>query len=159
MCQPHASEQSGDCCDHPSIADERLLNGIPPRSHSLSGSEYVAEIIGRDMDRQIELNVNDVPMMSRVLTPFVVQHGPQLFMLASESAAWVLAELRFDDETCTFAELRRVRYAWPREAYGALLSRIAVAGCVDTELVEQTTDEFSNWLASQFRTHGGIGRG
>ncbi|HEU0163749.1 MAG TPA: hypothetical protein VFQ54_01820 [Thermomicrobiales bacterium] len=86
-----------------------------------------------------------------VVIPFVVQRGAQLFLLAAEAAEWVLAELRFDETTCTYAELRKVRYEWPREAFGALLSRVAVAGDVDSDLVEETSEEFSRWLGLQFQ--------
>jgi hypothetical protein len=86
-----------------------------------------------------------------VVVPFVVQRGAQLFLLAAEANEWVLAELRFDETTCTYAELRKVRYEWPREAFGALLSRVAVAGDVDSGLVEETSEEFSRWLGLQFQ--------
>ena len=82
--------------------------------------------------------------------PFIVQAGHKLFMVASESSLWVLAELRFDSASCTFAEARRVRYDWPREAFGAMLARVAVGDEMDHDLINRVTADFSEWLASQF---------
>lgn len=82
--------------------------------------------------------------------PFIVQAGRELFMVASESSQWVLAELRFDTASCTFVEARRVRYDWPREAFGSLLARVAVGDAVDHDLITRVTSDFSTWLASQF---------
>jgi len=82
--------------------------------------------------------------------PFVVQAGSALFMLASESTVWTLAELRFDTESCTFVEASRVRYDWPREAFGSMLSRVALSGEIDHGLINRITVDFSTWLAQQF---------
>lgn len=108
--------------------------------------------------------------------PFVVQAGRRLFMLASdgphspigdhgviererpinpggiayEASQWVLAELRFDTASCTFVEARRVRYDWPREAFGSMLARVAVGDEIDRDLISRVTADFSVWLASQF---------
>lgn len=82
--------------------------------------------------------------------PFVVQAGSALFMMASESTVWTLAELRFDTESCTFVEASRIRYDWPREAFGSMLSRVAVSGEIDHELINRITADFSTWLAQQF---------
>ncbi|MGC4105491.1 MAG: hypothetical protein QM753_03935 [Thermomicrobiales bacterium] len=90
-----------------------------------------------------------------VLAPFVVQRGAALYFLASEAAGWVVAELRFDPKTCTYAEVRRMQYDWPREAFGALLSRVAVAGEVDPGAVDATSRDFGAWLSAQFRASDG----
>lgn len=95
--------------------------------------------------------------------PFVVQAGRELFMLANdgphslnpvgtafEASQWVLAELRFDTTTCTFVEASRVRYDWPREAFGSLLAKVAVGDEIDHELINRVTADFSRWLGSQF---------
>jgi hypothetical protein len=87
-----------------------------------------------------------------VLAPFIVQRGGNLYFLASEAAGWIVAELRFEPTTCTYTEVRRMRYEWPREAFGALLSRVAVAGEVDPGAVDETSRDFSRWLSAQFRT-------
>ncbi len=82
--------------------------------------------------------------------PFVVQAGSALFMVALETTFWTLAELRFDSASCTFAEARRARFEWPREAFGAMLSRVAVSGEIDSGLINRITTDFSGWLAQQF---------
>lgn len=82
--------------------------------------------------------------------PFVVQAGSALFMLASEAAVWTLAELRFDTGSCTFVEASRVRYDWPREAFGSMLSRVAISGEIEPGLINRITGDFSTWLAQQF---------
>ena len=82
--------------------------------------------------------------------PFVVQAGSALFLVASEATVWTLAELRFDSASCTFVEARRARFDWPREAFGAMLSRVAVSGEIDHGLINQVTTDFSGWLARQF---------
>lgn len=83
------------------------------------------------------------------LVPFVVQAGQRVFMLASESDAWVLAELKFDDERVAFIETRRSLYDWPREAFGALLSRVALRDTDDATVAEVALD-FNHWLGGQF---------
>jgi len=95
----------------------------------------------------------------QALAPFVVQQGTRLFMVVSEATAWVLAELQFDHDACMFLEARRVRYQWPREAYGALLSRIAVAEGVDAATIDETTLDFSAWLATHLQLRKSFGRG
>lgn len=82
--------------------------------------------------------------------PFVVQAGNCLFMLASEAPEWILAELRFDTTSCTFIEARRMRYDWPREAFGSLLARVQGGNEIDHDLINRVTADFSRWLASQF---------
>ena len=90
-----------------------------------------------------------------VLAPFIVQRGSHLFFLASEAAGWIVAELRFDTRHCAYAEVRRMRYEWPRDAFGALLSRVAIAGEVDPGIVDETNRDFSPWLSAQFRARDG----
>lgn len=82
--------------------------------------------------------------------PFVVQAGSALFMLASEATVWTLVELRFDTDSCTFVEASRVRYDWPREAFGSMLSRVALSGEIDPGPINRITVDFSTWLAQQF---------
>jgi len=65
--------------------------------------------------------------------PFSWQHGRSLWILDREAAGWVLAELRFDPGTCHYQEVRRARYAWPREAAGALLGRAYALGEAEAE--------------------------
>jgi hypothetical protein len=97
--------------------------------------------------------MSDLPPRKRpspeVLVPFVVQSGQRVFMLASESNAWVLAELQFDDERVAFFETRRSVYEWPREAFGALLSRVALRE-VDDATVNEVALDFGRWLGGQF---------
>lgn len=82
--------------------------------------------------------------------PFVVQAGSALFMVASEATVWTLAELRFDSASCAYVEARRARFDWPREAFGAMLSRVAVSGEIEPGLINRVTTDFSGWLAQQF---------
>jgi hypothetical protein len=86
------------------------------------------------------------------LVPFVVQSGQRIYMLACENGAWVLAELQFDDERVTFIETRRASFEWPREAFGALLSRVALRE-VDNGAVDHVAADFHNWLGGQFIAH------
>lgn len=85
-------------------------------------------------------------------TPFVVQAGQTLFLVAEERGDWVLAELRFDPDTCTFVEDRRIRFQWPREVYGRFLSRATVGDDVDLNEANRVADAFTRWMASQFVT-------
>lgn len=82
--------------------------------------------------------------------PFVVQAGSALYMVASEARFWTLAELRFDSAACAFVEASRARFDWPREAFGAMLSRVAVSGEIEPGLINRVTMDFSAWLAQQF---------
>jgi len=84
--------------------------------------------------------------------PFVVQAGQVLYLVAEERDDWVLAELRFDAETCTFAEVRRARFQWPREVFGRLLSRTIVGDIFDQDEAGRIADAFTQWLASQYVT-------
>lgn len=70
--------------------------------------------------------------------------------IAYEASQWVVAELRFDTASCTFVEVSRARYDWPREAFGSMLARVAVGDEIDHELINRVTADFSQWLASQF---------
>ncbi|HEU5433761.1 MAG TPA: hypothetical protein VFU81_18980 [Thermomicrobiales bacterium] len=75
--------------------------------------------------------------------PFACQHGARLFLLVAEAWSWTLAELRFDPVACSYVEIRRAHYAWPREAAGALLGRVLAAGA---PAAEHTADRLSRWL-------------
>lgn len=103
------------------------------------------------------------PVSEQRGVPFVVQSGREMFMVANEgphslnpegiacaASQWVVAELRFDTESCTFVEASRARYDWPREAFGSMLARVAVGDEIDHELINRVTADFSQWLASQF---------
>ncbi len=92
----------------------------------------------------------DQQAASQVGIPFVVQAGSALFMVASEATFWTLAELRFDSTSCAFVEARRTRFEWPREAFGAMLSRVAVSGEIEPGSINRITTDFSGWLAQQF---------
>lgn len=87
-----------------------------------------------------------------MLVPFVVQAGPRVYMLAAEDDAWVLAEMTFDQERVAFIETRRSSYEWPREAFGALLSRVALREA-DDATVEEVALDFGRWLGGQFVGH------
>ena len=84
-----------------------------------------------------------------VTVPFVVQSGPTILMVEAEDAGWTLAQLHFDPKRCVYQESSRVTYTWPREAFGAMLSRIA-AEDVDGGEISRLTDEFSEWLGARF---------
>lgn len=157
MCQSQPLDQSEDFTGSVSGEHESSHRGCAPQSHSLVGDDVVAraeEIAGWEA-AAISARNSDTPARSRVMTPFIVQQGQHLFMLAPESSEWVLAELRFDEANLVFTEVRKVRYAWPREAFGSLLSRVAVSGDVDTDLVKETSEEFSRWLGAQFHVNSG----
>ena len=77
-------------------------------------------------------------------SPFAWQHGRRLFLLEPEPLGWVLAELRFDEVTCRYVELRRARYRWAREAAGALLSRALAAGDAATT---HLAGDLASWVS------------
>jgi hypothetical protein len=81
--------------------------------------------------------------------PFVVQSGRMILMVEASEDGWTLAELDFLPDVCVFRESRRVTYTWPREAFGALLSRLAGAD-IDAAAIERLTDDFGDWLAAGF---------
>lgn len=90
--------------------------------------------------------------MPKESLPFVVQAGQIMYLVAEEREDWVLAELRFDSATCTFAEERRTRFQWPREVFGRLLSRTIVGDHIDMSEANRVADAFTRWLASQYVT-------
>ncbi len=81
--------------------------------------------------------------------PFVVQFGRMILMVEASEMGWTLAELDFLPDACVFRESRRSTYTWPREAFGALLSRLAGAE-IDTATVDRLTADFGDWLAAGF---------
>lgn len=85
-----------------------------------------------------------------VPVPFAWQLDRILWILDWEPGGWVLAELRFDHDTCCYAEVRRARYQWQREAAGALLGRVLGAGAREVVVVAANHDA---WLAANDRTH------
>ena len=159
MCQPHPYDPSEEhAAPSPIKADAQRQGCV---AHCDAGARERSPRLKPDAMAQARLdsavlNGGMHADQTGVVIPFVVQHGPQLFLLAAESSEWVLAELQFNDESCTFVEVRKVRYAWPREAFGALLSRAAVSDDIDDALVEKTSDEFSRWLGAQFRGRSDI---
>lgn len=157
MCQSQPLDQSEECAGAIPGDHESSRSRCVPQEDVIPCGDIVAraEEIARSESAAFFARVRGKSPQSRVMIPFVVQHGTQLFMLASESSEWVLAELRFDEELLVFSEVRKARYAWPREAFGSLLSRVAVSGNVDTDLVEETTAEFSRWLGAQFQVNSG----
>jgi hypothetical protein len=78
--------------------------------------------------------------------PFAYQHGNRLLLLEARPGGWVLAELRFDPSTCRYAEVRRVRYRWAREATGALISRALAEG---DAIAERTDRDLQAWLLAE----------
>lgn len=68
-------------------------------------------------------------------SPFTWQDGRRLWILDGRASAWILAELKFEPETCRYLEVRRSVYRWPREAAGALLSRTFASGGTRAEAV------------------------
>ena len=82
-------------------------------------------------------------------SPFVAQDGSTLYLVAGGASGWVVAELEFDAETCTFRLLRQAEYQWPREALGRLLSRMLASEAADGEII-RLSDAFSDWVADQF---------
>jgi hypothetical protein len=85
----------------------------------------------------------------RHAVPFVVQCGRALFIVEASDDGWTLAELDFNDSQVMFRESRRVTYTWPREAFGAMLSRLAGSD-IDEPTVAQLTAEFTEWIGHGF---------
>lgn len=81
--------------------------------------------------------------------PFVVQFGRIILMVEASEMGWTLAELDFLPDACVFRESRRSTFSWPREAFGALLSRLAGAE-IDTATVDRLAADFGDWLAAGF---------
>lgn len=122
---------------------------VPCGVYSLDASKSAAAV-----DRPIEAARADA-VRRRESLPFVVQSGRTLYLVAEEGDDWVLAELRFDAETCTFAEEHRIRFHWPREAFGGLLSRTIVGNDIDafdSGEAARIADAFTQWMASQYAT-------
>lgn len=82
------------------------------------------------------------------VAPFVVQSGSTLWMVEPDAGGWTLAELAFHPRYGFFQERRRVSYAWPREAFGAMLSRLA-AFEVRSDAVCDLSAEFVAWLGTR----------
>ncbi len=81
--------------------------------------------------------------------PFVYQHRDKLLLLVGNAQGWLLAELRFDRQSCSYVESRRSEFAWPREALTALLSRIVTGTERDAEVLGQVSDDFHAWASEQ----------
>jgi hypothetical protein len=82
--------------------------------------------------------------------PFVAQDGQCLYLVASATRGWIVAELEFDPIACMFVLKRQTEYEWPREALGRLLSRVVSSGMVDDREMERMSEAFTSWLAAQF---------
>ncbi|CAN5627210.1 hypothetical protein BH23CHL3_BH23CHL3_09230 [soil metagenome] len=87
------------------------------------------------------------------IAPFVVQSGSTLWMVETEQRGWTLAELHFHPRYGFFQEQRRATYDWPREAFGAMLSRFAAFDISDDE-VSRLTGDFGDWLGARFSCVG-----
>jgi len=125
----------------------------PRRGAGWGSTRHEAPGDGRETPAQAGADGGTAPLSTAIDQqgiPFVVQAGNCLFMLASEAPEWILAELRFDNASCTFIEARRMRYDWPREAFGSLLARVQGGNEIDRDLINRVTADFSRWLASQF---------
>lgn len=81
--------------------------------------------------------------------PFVHQSRDKLLLVVGNAHGWLVAELRFDRRSCTYVELRRSTFAWPREALTALLSRIVTGTNEDAELLCRVSDDFLAWASRQ----------
>lgn len=79
---------------------------------------------------------------------WVWQQNTHLFMLErNEFGQWVVAELEFLRDRGYYIELRRCSYDWPREATGAMLSRLLSLG--DREAFEASV-ALDAWCAVTF---------
>lgn len=116
-------------------------NDIPDIQHPAGGSTvpWTPAEIARDA----------TPGGITACVPFVVQSGRMILMVEASEDGWTLAELDFLPDVCVFRESRRVTYTWPREAFGALLSRLAGAD-IDEAAIERLTADFGDWLAAGF---------
>ena len=84
--------------------------------------------------------------------PYVCQHERTLLLLDEELLGWVVARLRFDERRCRYLEVGRATFRSPREAAGALLSRLI--GTNDDTLA-RAADDLRTWIAAR---HGAIVR-
>lgn len=96
-----------------------------------------------------EIRSADAPAGGLEAVPFVVQVGSSMLMIGLMPTGWVLAELRFDSKRCTFREVRKATYTWPREAFGVLLSRLPITD-TPPDTVDRLTREFADWVGSSF---------
>lgn len=116
-------------------------NDLPDRQHGAGGASVPWDSSARDRE------AGSCGITACV--PFVVQSGRTILMVEATEAGWTLAELDFLPDACVFRESRRVVYTWPREAFGALLSRLTRAD-IDRDAIERLTDDFGEWLAAGF---------
>jgi hypothetical protein len=81
-------------------------------------------------------------------THWVWQRKTHLFMLDRDACGqWVVAELEFLREQGYYIELRRCVYEWPREAMGAMLSRLLSLGDHEALVASASLDA---WCAVVF---------
>lgn len=131
---PFVDCDHGACC---AAADDEAALRQAERDAAATGDVLLPSPEGRAMIRH------------ESVVPFIVQSGPRIFLLAWEQGVWVLAELQFDEEHVTFIETRRSTYDWPREAFGTLLSRVALRE-VDRASIDGVARDFQYWLGGQF---------
>lgn len=112
--------------------DPRSNDGEPDHGDPVNADH----LLGRHRDRA------RAGLLERA--PFAWQYGDRLFLLEAGSRSWVLAELRFDPAGCHYAEIRRSRYRWAREAGGALLGRALGAG---ESVAGVLAADISRWIA------------
>ena len=80
--------------------------------------------------------------------PFARQNGNQLLLLNAEDSQWLVAELIFDPELCSYVEIRRASYQEQREAIGALLSRALASG--ETALID-TVEQLDTYMTQHYQ--------
>jgi hypothetical protein len=79
---------------------------------------------------------------------WVWQRKTHLFVLdRNELGQWVVAELEFLRDEGYYLELRRCAYDWPREAIGAMLSRLLSLGDHEALVASASLDA---WCAVVF---------
>jgi hypothetical protein len=144
---PHHSKEDcrdDDCQWHgPNSPVGNVTGGTAPvalddRDHPAIGLDFVIQAARADA------------AAVRAGHPFLLHCDRTLFIVASEPNGWVVAELAFDPGACVFIERSRAQFAWPREAFGRLLSRVYIAGAVDTATYDTISASFERWLANQF---------
>jgi len=136
-CTKAAQNEAARCCGHTACE---------------AGSFPVIESLESDGDNDrlpVQVARADAELF-RCSSPFVLHAGQMLFVVTEDADAWVVAEMRFDPEACLFTEARVSRFAWPREAFGRLMSRAVVGETIDQDSADRVTRGFTGWLAAQF---------
>jgi len=123
-----------------------MAQPVPPTrdpSHGPRDGDPDPDSIGADPTAAAGRRRSAAPHRDADPAPFAWQHGHRLFLLERDRLAWVLAELRFDAESCHYLELHRARYRWPREAAGSLLGRALSAG---NALADTLASDLTAWI-------------